>query len=215
MVSDINNLIKLIASGEVEKALRWVSSSDTDTDFSGFRNAYNETAPQYCIHISIDMPDVALEVMHRMDKKSLENRTSDDETLITSARGYTSIVSYLLDIGIDPETRNENGITLFAVLAEIGQLDLMKRLVEQYNVNISDDESDSALILSAMSDNYETVSYLLDINVDLEEHFLNSWGKEYIEELKKYKRLEEYYQMIIKCDLLELIPTEVKDLFLF
>lgn len=215
MASNLNTLIDIIKDKDTNDAIRWIDSADPDTDFSGFRNDHNETLAQFCVLPHIDEAPIARKLITKMDMKSLENRDNDNNTLITSSIYYDGLLNDLLSMGVNPNTRDADGTTLFAMLAELGFMKTMRRLVEEFNIDISDKTSDSALILSAMNHKTEVVKYLLSLGVDLEQRFFDSWGKDYLDDLKNYKRLDKYTEMIVKAGLLELLPDTVKDVFVF
>ncbi len=216
MASDLNILCEIIKDSDTNDAIRWIETADTNTDFSGYRNTYNETVAQYCILVTVDEPIVASKLIDRMTIKDLENKDSDNNSLITSSIYYSSLLDQLLSAGVNPETRNADGITLFALVAELGFMKPLTRLVDEFNVEISDKESDSALVLAAMNNKRDTVIYLLELGVDLEDHFIASWGNKYLNELEiHYKRLDEYYDLFTKHELYELVPADVHEMFLF
>jgi hypothetical protein len=118
---------------------------------------------------------------------------------------------------VEMYTNNADGISSFALLAELGYLSLMINLREKYKFTINDEgnEGDSALVLSAMNNKTSVVEYLLKNDVDLKDHFVGSWGKDYLKNLKDYNRADEYIELFIKHNLMELVPDAAKDLFLF
>ena len=102
-----------------------------------------------------------------------------------------------------------------SAVCEIGNIAGMHLLYYDFNVDINDKESDSALILASMNDQKDVVRLLLSWNVDLEEYFLEVWGKEYINELKNYSRINEFLDIILASGLTEMLPQSAKDVFLF
>jgi len=214
-MSDLNILVDILGDGDSADALRWINSSDEDTDYSGWRSNYGETMAQLSVLPQIDMPNVTKELIKRMDKKSLDNRDTDDNCLVTSSVYYPDLIQSLIRTDVTMDTRNADGITVFALLAELGHISVMINIHIKYKVNMSDKESDSALVLSAMNGKEKVVAYLLSNAVDLEEHFIETYGGDYIAELLDYKRKEEYIELFMKYDLLELVPKKVIDIFIF
>ena len=217
MASNVNILANIMEDGTQSTALNWIKRADTDTDYSGWRNRYGETIAQLGVIPQIDMPKVVIELIKKMDKKSLDNRDDDNNCLVTSSIYYQDLFQSLMRTDVEMYTNNTDGISSFALLAELGYLALMINLRVKYKFTINDEgnEGDSALVLSAMNNKASVVDYLLKNDIDLEDHFVGSWGKEYLKNLKDYKRVGEYVELFIKHDLMELVPEEVKDIFVF
>ena len=66
-----------------------------------------------------------------------------------------------------------------------------------------------------MNDQKDVIKLLLNWNVDLEEYFLEVRGKEYINELKNYSRINEFLDIILASGLTEMLPQTAQDVFLF
>ena len=157
-----------------------------------------------------------LAMSNYLSLKNIKNIDNDGRCLITSAVSFPNLFNMIvLTDGIDVNIRNENDITLFAAVCEIGNITGMHLLYYDFNVDINDKESDSALLLASINDQKDVIKLLLNWNVDLEEYFLEVWGKEFINELKNYNRLNEFLDIILATGLTELLPQIAQDVFLF
>ena len=214
MASNTRMLFDIISDRDLTDAMRWIDSADMDTNF-GVKNEYNETLAQYAVLPIPDMPMIVLKLIDRMTLDDLNNRDNDNNALITSAVYYTLVVKKLLDVGVSPDTMNADEMTLFALAAELGDMDLVKLLVEKYNIDINAYSGNSALELSAMNKKHEMVKYLLEIGSELSDHFISSWGNKYIKELENYSNLESYYDLFTKYEMYDLVSPEVKEMFIF
>lgn len=211
----MNTLEDLLEIAEnKKKSVNFIHANPT-LDYDGWRNEYNETIAQVLLQQHFN--DHAVIAM--FDHLSLENiKNIDDDgcCLITSAVSFPKLFNMIvLTDGVDVNIRNENDITLFAAVCEIGNIAGMHLLYYDFNVDINDKESDSALILASMNDQKDVVRLLLSWNVDLEEYFLEVWGKEYINELKNYSRINEFLDIILASGLTEMLPQTAQDVFLF
>lgn len=210
-MNTIEDLIEIAENKK--KSVNFIHANPT-LDYDGWRNEYNETIAQVLLQDSNDHAVIAM-----FDHLSLENiKNIDDDgcCLITSAVSFPKLFNMIvLTDGVDVNIRNEDDITLFAAVCEIGNIAGMHLLYYDFNVDINDKESDSALILASMNDQKDVVRLLLSWNVDLEEYFLEVWGKEYINELKNYSRINEFLDIILASGLTEIIPQTAQDVFLF
>lgn len=211
----MNTLEDLIEIAEnKKKSVNFIHSNPT-LDYDGWRNEYNETIAQVLLQQHFN-DHAVIAMFDHLSLENIKNIDNDGRCLITSAVSFPKLFNMIvLTDGIDINIRNENGITLFAAVCEIGNIAGMHLLYYDFNVDINDKESDSALILASMNDQKDVVRLLLSWNVDLEEYFLEVWGKEFINELKNYNRLNEFLDIILATGLTELLPQIAQDIFLF
>src|SRR5574344_16067 len=211
----MNTLEDLIEIAEnKKKSVNFIHSNPT-LDYDGWRNEYNETIAQVLLQQHFN-DHAVIAMFDHLSLENIKNIDNDGRCLITSAVSFPKLFNMIvLTDGIDVNIRNENDITLFAAVCEIGNITGMHLLYHDFNVDINDKESDSALILASMNDQKDVVRLLLNWNVDLEEYFLEVWGKEYINELKNYSRINEFLDIILATGLTELLPQTAQDIFLF
>lgn len=211
----MNTLEDLIEIAEnKKKSVNFIHSNPT-LDYDGWRNEYNETIAQVLLQQHFN-DHAVIAMFDHLSLENIKNIDNDGRCLITSAVSFPNLFNMIvLTDGIDVNIRNENDITLFAAVCEIGNITGMHLLYHDFNVDINDKESDSALILASMNDQKDVVRLLLNWNVDLEEYFLEVWGKEYINELKNYSRINEFLDIILATGLTELLPQTAQDVFLF
>ncbi len=196
-----------------KKSVNFIHANPT-LDYDGWRNEYNETIAQVLLQDSND--DAVIAMFDHLSLENIKNIDDDGSCLITSAVSFPKLFNMIvLTDGVDVNIRNEDDITLFAAVCEVGNITGMHLLYYDFNVNINDKESDSALILASMNNQKDVIKLLLNWNVDLEEYFLEVWGKEYINELKNYSRINEFLDIILASGLTELLPQSAKDVFLF
>ena len=208
----IEDLIEIAENKK--KSVNFIHANPT-LDYDGWRNEYNETIAQVLLQQHFN-DHAVIAMFDHLSLENIKNIDNDGRCLITSAVSFPKLFNMIvLTDGVDVNIRNENDITLFAAVCEIGNITGMHLLYYDFNVNINDKESDSALILASMNDQKDVVRLLLSWNVDLEEYFLEVWGKEYINELKNYSRINEFLDIILASGLTEIIPQTAQDVFLF
>ena len=211
----MNTLEDLLEIAEnKKKSVNFIHTNPT-LDYDGWRNEYNETIAQVLLQQHFN-DHAVIAMFDHLSLENIKNIDNDGRCLITSAVSFPNLFNMIvLTDGIDVNIRNENDITLFAAVCEIGNITGMHLLYYDFNVDINDKESDSALILASMNDQKDVVRLLLSWNVDLEEYFLEVWGKEYINELKNYSRINKFLDIILASGLTEIIPQTAQDVFLF
>ena len=211
----MNTLEDLLEIAEnKKKSVNFIHTNPT-LDYDGWRNEYNETIAQVLLQQHFN-DHAVIAMFDHLSLENIKNIDNDGRCLITSAVSFPNLFNMIvLTDGIDINIRNENDITLFAAVCEIGNIAGMHLLYYDFNVDINDKESDSALILASMNDQKDVVRLLLSWNVDLEEYFLEVWGKEYINELKNYSRINKFLDIILASGLTEIIPQTAQDVFLF
>lgn len=208
----IEDLIEIAENKK--KSVNFIHANPT-LDYDGWRNEYNETIAQVLLQQHFN-DHAVIAMFDHLSLENIKNIDNDGRCLITFAVSFPKLFNMIvLTDGIDINIRNENGITLFAAVCEIGNITGMHLLYHDFNVDINDKESDSALILESMNDQKDVIKLLLNWNVDLEEYFLEVWGKEYINELKNYSRINEFLDIILASGLTEIIPQTAQDVFLF
>lgn len=211
-MNTIEDLIEIAENKK--KSVNFIHANPT-LDYDGWRNEYNETIAQVLLQQHFN-DHAVIAMFNYLSLKNIKNIDNDGRCLITSAVSFPNLFNMIvLTDGIDVNIRNENDITLFAAVCEIGNITGMHLLYYDFNVDINDKESDSALILASMNDQKDVIKLLLNWNVDLEEYFLEVWGKEFINELKNYNRLNEFLDIILATGLTELLPQIAQDVFLF
>ena len=211
-MNTIEDLIEIAENKK--KSVNFIHTNPT-LDYDGWRNEYNETIAQVLLQQHFN-DHAVIAMFDHLSLENIKNIDDDGYCLITSAVSFPKLFNMIvLTDGIDINIRNENDITLFAAVCEIGNIAGMHLLYYDFNVDINDKESDSALILASMNDQKDVVRLLLSWNVDLEEYFLEVWGKEYINELKNYSRINEFLDIILASGLTEIIPQTAQDVFLF
>lgn len=211
----MNTLEDLIEIAEnKKKSVNFIHANST-LDYDGWRNEYNETIAQVLLQQHFN-DHAVIAMFDHLSLENIKNIDNDGRCLITSAVSFPKLFNMIvLTDGIDINIRNENGITLFAAVCEIGNIAGMHLLYYDFNVDINDKESDSALLLASINDQKDVIKLLLNWNVDLEEYFLEVWGKEYINELKNYSRINKFLDIILASGLTEIIPQTAQDVFLF
>lgn len=211
----MNTLEDLIEIAEnKKKSVNFIHANPT-LDYDGWRNEYNETIAQVLLQQHFN-DHAVIAMFDHLSLENIKNIDNDGRCLITSAVSFPKLFNMIvLTDGVDVHIRNENNITLFAAVCEIGNITGMHLLYHDFNVDINDKESDSALILASMNDQKDVIKLLLNWNVDLEEYFLEVWGKEYINELKNYSRINKFLDIILASGLTEIIPQTAQDVFLF
>ncbi len=191
----------------------------SDEEISNYVNKFGETLAQLSALPSMtnDFQPITLALVKKMDLKSLNHRDNDNEILIARVLHHeTEIVKKILSKGVDCNIRNASNITLFASVAEFGYLDLLKWLYNNYpDININDDVSDSAIFLSALNNKPHIVEFLLSLHVDLPIYWLEQFGADYGEIIKKYYTLEDDYKLFLEAKLDFLLPQSVTDVFIF
>ena len=211
-MNTIEDLIEIAENKK--KSVNFIHSNPT-LDYDGWRNEYNETITQVLLQQHFN-DHAVIAMFDHLSLENIKNIDNDGRCLITSAVSFPKLFNMIvLTDGIDINIRNENDITLFAAVCEIGNIAGMHLLYYDFNVDINDKESDSALILASMNDQKDVVRLLLSWNVDLEEYFLEVWGKEFINELKNYSRINEFLDIILASGLTEMLPQTAQDVFLF
>lgn len=211
-MNTIEDLIEIAENKK--KSVNFIHANPT-LDYDGWRNEYNETIAQVLLQQHFN-DHAVIAMFDHLSLENIKNIDNDGRCLITSAVSFPKLFNMIvLTDGVDVNIRNENDITLFAAVCEIGNIAGMHLLYYDFNVDINDKESDSALILASMNDQKDVVRLLLSWNVDLEEYFLEVWGKEFINELKNYSRLNEFLDIILATGLTELLPQIAQDVFLF
>lgn len=212
-MNTIEDLIE-IAENKKNGSVNFIHANPT-LDYDGWRNEYNETIAQVLLQQHFN-DHAVIAMFDHLSLENIKNIDNDGRCLITFAVSFPTLFNMIvLTDGIDINIRNENGITLFAAVCEIGNITGMHLLYYDFNVDINDKESDSALLLASLNDQKDVVRLLLSWNVDLEEYFLEVWGKEYINELKNYSRINEFLDIILASGLTEIIPQTAQDVFLF
>ena len=211
----MNTLEDLIEIAEnKKKSVNFIHANPT-LDYDGWRNEYNETIAQVLLQQHFN-DHAVIAMFDHLSLENIKNIDNDGRCLITSAVSFPKLFNMIvLTDGVDVHIRNENNITLFAAVCEIGNITGMHLLYYDFNVDINDKESDSALLLASINDQKDVIKLLLSWNVDLEEYFLEVWGKEFINELKNYNRLNEFLDIILASGLTEIIPQTAQDVFLF
>lgn len=208
----IEDLIEIAENKK--KSVNFIHSNPT-LDYDGWRNEYNETIAQVLLQQHFN-DHAVIAMFDHLSLENIKNIDNDGRCLITFAVSFPTLFNMIvLTDGIDINIRNENGITLFAAVCEIGNITGMHLLYYNFNVDINDKESDSALLLASINDQKDVIKLLLNWNVDLEEYFLEVWGKEYINELKNYSRINEFLDIILASGLTEMLPQTAQDVFLF
>ena len=208
----IEDLIEIAENKK--KSVNFIHVNPT-LDYDGWRNEYNETIAQVLLQQHFN-DHAVIAMFDHLSLENIKNIDNDGRCLITSAVSFPKLFNMIvLTDGIDINIRNENDITLFAAVCEIGNIAGMHLLYYDFNVDINDKESDSALLLVSINDQKDVIKLLLNWNVDLEEYFLEVWGKEYINELKNYSRINEFLDIILASGLTEIIPQTAQDVFLF
>ena len=208
----IEDLIEIAENKK--KSVNFIHVNPT-LDYDGWRNEYNETIAQVLLQQHFN-DHAVIAMFDHLSLENIKNIDNDGRCLITSAVSFPKLFNMIvLTDGIDINIRNENDITLFAAVCEIGNIAGMHLLYYDFNVDINDKESDSALLLASINDQKDVIKLLLNWNVDLEEYFLEVWGKEYINELKNYSRINEFLDIILASGLTEIIPQTAQDVFLF
>lgn len=211
-MNTIEDLIEIAENKK--KSVNFIHTNPT-LDYDGWRNEYNETIAQVLLQQHFN-DHAVIAMFDHLSLENIKNIDNDGRCLITSAVSFPKLFNMIvLTDGVDVNIRNENDITLFAAVCEIGNIAGMHLLYYDFNVDINDKESDSALILASMNDQKDVVRLLLSWNVDLEEYFLEVWGKEYINELKNYSRINEFLDIILASGLTEMLPQTAQDVFLF
>lgn len=211
-MNTIEDLIEIAENKK--KSVNFIHANPT-LDYDGWRNEYNETIAQVLLQQHFN-DHAVIAMFDHLSLENIKNIDNDGRCLITSAVSFPKLFNMIvLTDGVDVNIRNENDITLFAAVCEIGNIAGMHLLYYDFNVDINDKESDSALILASMNDQKDVVRLLLSWNVDLEEYFLEVWGKEYINELKNYSRINEFLDIILASGLTEMLPQTAQDVFLF
>ena len=211
-MNTIEDLIEIAENKK--KSVNFIHANPT-LDYDGWRNEYNETIAQVLLQQHFN-DHAVIAMFDHLSLENIKNIDNDGRCLITSAVSFPNLFNMIvLTDGIDINIRNENDITLFAAVCEIGNITGMHLLYYDFNVDINDKESDSALILASMNDQKDVIKLLLNWNVDLEEYFLEVWGKEYINELKNYSRINEFLDIILASGLTEMLPQTAQDVFLF
>ena len=209
----IEDLIEIVENKK-NGSVNFIHANPT-LDYDGWRNEYNETIAQVLLQQHFN-DHAVIAMFDHLSLENIKNIDNDGRCLITSAVSFPKLFNMIvLTDGIDINIRNENGITLFAAVCEIGNITGMHLLYYDFNVDINDKESDSALILASMNDQKDVIKLLLNWNVDLEEYFLEVRGKEYINELKNYSRINEFLDIILASGLTEMLPQTAQDVFLF
>ena len=211
-MNTIEDLIEIAENKK--KSVNFIHSNPT-LDYDGWRNEYNETIAQVLLQQHFN-DHAVIAMFDHLSLENIKNIDNDGRCLITSAVSFPKLFNMIvLTDGIDINIRNENDITLFAAVCEIGNIAGMHLLYYDFNVDINDKESDSALLLASINDQKDVIKLLLNWNVDLEEYFLEVWGKEFINELKNYNRLNEFLDIILASGLTEMLPQTAQDVFLF
>ena len=211
-MNTIEDLIEIAENKK--KSVNFIHVNPT-LDYDGWRNEYNETIAQVLLQQHFN-DHAVIAMFDHLSLENIKNIDNDGRCLITSAVSFPKLFNMIvLTDGIDINIRNENDITLFAAVCEIGNITGMHLLYYDFNVDINDKESDSALLLASINDQKDVIKLLLNWNVDLEEYFLEVWGKEYINELKNYSRINEFLDIILASGLTEIIPQTAQDVFLF
>ena len=211
-MNTIEDLIEIAENKK--KSVNFIHSNPT-LDYDGWRNEYNETIAQVLLQQHFN-DHAVIAMFDHLSLENIKNIDNDGRCLITSAVSFPKLFNMIvLTDGIDINIRNENDITLFAAVCEIGNIACMHLLYYDFNVDINDKESDSALLLASINDQKDVIKLLLNWNVDLEEYFLEVWGKEFINELKNYNRLNEFLDIILASGLTEMLPQTAQDIFLF
>ena len=211
-MNTIEDLIEIAENKK--KSVNFIHANST-LDYDGWRNEYNETIAQVLLQQHFN-DHAVIAMFDHLSLENIKNIDNDGRCLITSAVSFPKLFNMIvLTDGIDINIRNENDITLFAAVCEIGNIAGMHLLYYDFNVDINDKESDSALLLASINDQKDVIKLLLNWNVDLEEYFLEVWGKEFINELKNYNRLNEFLDIILATGLTELLPQTAQDIFLF
>lgn len=212
----IDKLINCIEHGHDIIALKLIKSNPY-VDYQSYRNKYNETLIHLCLLPSNWFVSVASMLIDKFDKDNLEVRDNDNQSIFEMAISTSMLPTQLLEKGLNPDIRDKSGYKLISRAAEIGNLELVKIFHEEYNIDLNDDETDSALTLAAMERQDNVVEYLIKADVDLTEHFIGFSAIDYIDLLEmEYKRLDEYVEEFLKYPNLErLVPSSVTDVFLF
>lgn len=211
-MNTIEDLIEIAENKK--KSVNFIHSNPT-LDYDGWRNEYNETIAQVLLQQHFN-DHAVIAMFDHLSLENIKNIDNDGRCLITSAVSFPNLFNMIvLTDGIDVNIRNENDITLFAAVCEIGNITGMHLLYYDFNVDINDKESDSALLLASINDQKDVIKLLLNWNVDLEEYFLEVWGKEFINELKNYSRINEFLDIILASGLTEMLPQTAQDVFLF
>jgi ankyrin repeat protein len=94
-----------------------------------------------------------------------QNSIDQNELLSYGALGNTEAVTYLLSQKADPNTRDDNGMTILHYAAQYGYIDIVKTLLtppSQINMDILDDE-DSPLLLAIEHDQNKIIELILSV----------------------------------------------------
>ena len=106
------------------------------------------------------------------------------------------IMKYLLDNGADPYIKNENGRNSFLWACGVGNVDVIKMLVEfDSDLVDSQDRFDAnGLHIAARNDNVEVFEYLInDLSIDV--NSTNEYGEKVLDYAEKYETIEKLKEL--------------------
>ena len=119
-----------------KKSVNFIHANPT-LDYDGWRNEYNETIAQVLLQQHFN-DHAVIAMFDHLSLENIKNIDNDGRCLITSAVSFPTLFNMIvLSDGIDINIRNENGITLFAAVCEIGNITGMHLLYHDFNVDIN------------------------------------------------------------------------------
>lgn len=108
------------------------------------------------------------DIVQIVNKNNINTKCHMDRSLlmVAAAAGKMDTVKYLIDQGLSIDDPNNFGLTVFYNAVSHGQLDIVKYLVENYNVNINCESffGDTCLDMALKNNYITTAEYLQSIN---------------------------------------------------
>jgi ankyrin repeat protein len=104
--------------------------------------------------------------------------TWDNSLLIAIYNGNNAMANTLLDVGADPKHSNGDGENALQAAVRTRKLDIVKRLVEEFNMDVNEKDSReyTSLHLAVINDDMSMAEYLLSKNADPTELAGNDLG---------------------------------------
>ena len=104
-----------------------------------------------------------------------KNESSNTPFMVACESGYYSVASFLLEKGADKYTLNHDNRSGFHLAAELGREEVVKMLVDDYDINVKDRYGFAPLTLACMYGHYSVAVILLKKGADPNTVASNQW----------------------------------------
>jgi len=109
-----------------------------------------------------------LETVESLIDEVSNEETKDDAFRWAASNGHESIVSYLIEKGVNVDGQGSTGDTALMYAAGANNLEMVKVLIEKgANVNIENEDGNTVVFVAAYKNNLEMVKYVVEHGADV------------------------------------------------